>query len=172
MKFLLLFVFLSTLLFSTIILPPSFRANFSQKITNTKQKVLQYSGKVSFSNTSHFKWQYLKPTQKEVCTDGLELLVVDHDLEQVSVYYMGASLDISTILSQAKHHKDNIYVTLYQKKNYTIKLDKKQHLHSIAYFDDLDNHVQILFSQMKYQQKHYPLSSMKCVYPITYDMIK
>ena len=65
-----------------------------------------------------------------------------------------------------------IYVAEYDNKTYTIQVDKKQKLHSIAYFDDLDNKVQILFKQMKYGKGNLPAQSMKCNYPINYDMIQ
>ncbi len=155
-----------------IILPESFQADFTQKITNTKKKTINYSGKVRFSNKTLLKWEYLKPTKKEVCTDGFELLVVDHDLEQVSSYLINKGFDLAKILKQAKVHSENIYVTKYENINYTIQVDAKQRLHSIAYFDDLDNKVQIVFKKMKYGKGNLSSKSMKCNYPQNYDMIR
>ncbi len=155
-----------------IILPESFQADFTQKITNTKKKTINYSGKVRFSNKTLLKWEYLKPTKKEVCTDGYELLVVDHDLEQVSNYIINKGFDLAKILKQAKVHSKNIYVTKYENINYTIQVDAKQRLHSIAYFDDLDNKVQIVFKKMKYGKGNLSSKSMKCNYPQNYDMIR
>jgi len=155
-----------------IILPENFQADFTQKITNTKKKTINYSGKVRFSNKTLLKWEYLKPTQKEVCTNGFELLVVDHDLEQVSNYFINKGFDLAKILEKAKEYSRNIYVAKYENKDYTIQVDAKQHLHSIAYFDDLDNKVQIVFIKMKYGKGNLPPQSMKCNYPKNYDMIR
>ncbi len=155
-----------------IILPENFQAYFTQKITNAKKKTINYSGKVRFSNKTLLKWEYLKPTKKEVCTDGRDLLVVDHDLEQVSSYRINKGFDLAKILKKAKVHSKNIYVTKYENINYTIQVDAKRQLHSIAYFDDLDNKVQILFKKMKYGKGNLSPKSMKCHYPRNYDMIR
>ncbi len=172
MRLLSLLLLASSLLLASIELPENFQADFIQTITNTKNKVITYSGKVRFSNETLFKWSYKEPTQKEVCTDGLELLVVDHDLEQVSAYRISNGINIAKIVKEAKLHSKNIYVAEYENKTYTIQVDAQQKLHSIAYFDDLDNKVQILFKQMKYGKGSLPEKSMKCNYPIDYDMIQ
>ena len=172
MKQLSLFIVLITIASSEIHLPKSFSADFTQIITNAKKKVIHYSGKVLFSDVKHFKWSYLEPTKKEVCTDGDELLVVDHDLEQVSAYYIDNGLDIAKVLMNAKPHSKNIYLAVYQDKKYTIQLDDKQKLHSIAYYDDLDNKVQILFTKMKYRNDTISKTQMQCNYPMEYDVIR
>ena len=172
MKLLSLLLLAISTLSANIELPENFQADFTQKITNTKEKVITYSGKVRFSNETLFKWSYKEPTQKEVCTNGLELLVVDHDLEQVSAYRISNGIDIAKILKQAKLHSKNVYVAAYENKQYTIQVDTKQKLHSIAYFDDLDNKVQIVFKHMKYGKGNLPSQSMKCNYPKNYDMIQ
>jgi len=172
MKLLSLLLLAISTLSANIELPENFQADFTQKITNTKEKVIRYSGKVRFSNETLFKWSYKEPTKKEVCTNGLELLVVDHDLEQVSAYRITQGIDIAKILKKAKPHSENIYVAEYQNKQYTIQVDNKQKLHSIAYFDDLDNKVQIVFKHMKYGKGNLPTEGMKCNYPKNYDMIQ
>lgn len=163
---------LSTLVFADIKLPDNFQANFKQMITNTKQKVIHYAGKVAFSDEKRFKWSYLEPTQKEVCTDGVELLVVDHDLEQVSAYYIGKSIDIAKVLKKATLHSKNIYVAESNGKKYTIQLDDAQKLQSIAYYDELENKVQIVFTNMKYGKGKLRDEKMQCNYPVDYDVIR
>lgn len=171
MRLLSLLLLLSSMAYSAIELPKNFQADFIQKITNTKAKIIEYRGKVSFSNKSQFKWSYTEPTQKEVCTSSKELLVVDHDLEQVSHYLIAKGIDIAKILDNAKLHSDNIYVAQYENKKYTIQLHK-QMLHSIAYFDDLENKVQIVFKHIKYGEGDLSDKKMKCNYPKDYDMIR
>lgn len=172
MRLLTLQLLLSSMLFSGIELPVNFQADFEQKITNTKKKVITYEGKVLFSDKKLFKWLYVSPTQKEVCTDGVELLVVDHDLEQVSAYVIARGLDISKVLEKAKLHSENIYIATYEGKNYTIQLDQNKRLQSIAYYDELDNKVQIRFINMKYANGKLDTKKMKCHYPTDYDMIR
>ena len=153
-------------------LPEHFKANFIQKITNPKKKVITYKGKVYFSHKSMFKWDYTVPTKKQVCTDGYELTVVDHDLEQVSVYAIDKGFNFSKVLKKAKLHKKNIYVAKYENKSYTIQTDTKGRLHSIAYFDDLDNKVQIVFKKVKYGKGNLSKKIMTCKIPKAYDMIR
>ena len=172
MRLLPLLLLLSSMLFASIELPENFQADFEQKITNNKKRVIKYEGKVLFSDKKLFKWSYVSPTKKEVCTDGKELLVVDHDLEQVSAYYIAKGLDISKVLKKAKLHSNNIYVAAYEGKNYTIQLDNIEKLHSIAYYDELDNKVQIRFINMKYGKGKLSGEKMKCNYPNFYDMIR
>ena len=172
MRLLSLLLLAFSALSANVELPENFQADFIQKITNTKEKVITYRGKVRFSNETLFKWNYKEPTQKEVCTNGLELLVVDHDLEQVSAYRISNGIDIAKILKKAKSYSKNIYVAEYENKKYTIQVDTKQKLHSIAYFDDLDNKVQLLFKHMKYGKGNLPTQNMKCNYPKNYDMIQ
>jgi outer membrane lipoprotein carrier protein len=155
-----------------IVLPASFKADFVQTVTNTQKKVIRYEGKVYFSDQKHLKWAYVKPTKKEVCTDGREVLVVDHDLEQVSAYRIDKGLDLSGIIADAKPYRKDVYVTEYNGKQYTIQLDSRGHLQSVAFYDDLDNKVQILFQQMQYRRLPYPAGQMKCNYPADYDVIR
>jgi len=155
-----------------IILPDNFKADFMQKITNPKKKSINYSGKVRFSTPSLMKWEYTKPTQKEVCTDGKELRVVDHDLEQVSTYFISKGFNLNEIVKKAKEHSPKIYVARYEGKSYTIQVDGKKRLQSIAYYDDLDNKVQIIFKNIKYGKGALGLKSMTCTAPKAYDRIR
>ncbi len=173
MRILLLILTLGLYMYaSPIVLPENFTANFTQKITNTKKKTINYNGKVRFSNKRLLKWSYLKPTKKEVCTNGRELTVVDHDLEQVSSYIIDKGFNFAKIVKKAKPHSKNIYVAKHENKSYTIQVDAKQRLHSIAYFDDLDNKVQIVFQKVKYGKGSLSKKSMVCGIPRDYDRIR
>ncbi len=167
----LLILFLSGLS-ATIVLHGHFEADFVQTITNPKGKVLRYQGKVRYSHPNRLKWIYREPTAKEVCTDGKELIVVDHDLEQVSYYFIAQGLDLTAVLSHAKVHTKDIYLATYQDRRYTIKVDRKGHIESIAYFDDLDNKVQILFLHIRYGKGAIAPAKMRCKAPKGYDVIR
>jgi len=156
----------------SITLPEHFSATFAQTITSPAKKVIAYEGKVYFSHKEWLKWEYLTPTKKEVCSHAQTLTIVDHDLEQVSKYYIDKGIDLQAILSTAKPHHDNVYVAQYKEKQYTLALDKKGALQSIAYFDDLENKVQILFKKMVYGKGNLPSSVMQCHYPKYYDKIE
>jgi len=172
MRFIILLLTLSSLAFSNLALPDNFKADFEQRITNTKKRVIQYEGSVLFSDHTFFKWTYVSPTKKEVCTDGSELLVVDHDLEQVSFYYITKGLDIAKIVEESREHSKNIYVAVYEGKTYTLKVDSAKRLHSMAYYDALDNKVQIIFKNIKYGKGKLASEKMQCNYPDDYDRIR
>jgi outer membrane lipoprotein carrier protein len=157
---------------SGIVLPAHFKASFQQTVTNPNKHAIHYAGEVLFSQKNHLKWSYTEPTKKEVCTDGKEVLVVDHDLEQVSAYRIGKGFDMATILRSAKEYRPQIFLAKYQGRTYTVKLDREGRLESIAYYDDLDNKVQILFSQMHYSDRKVAPESMQCDYPGSYDVIR
>ncbi len=171
MRTLLVLLSLTVLASANIELPDNFQADFIQKITNTKAKVIQYQGSILFTSEKLFKWSYTHPTKKEVCTDGNELLVVDHDLEQVSAYHIAKGMDIAKILEKAKLYSNNIYVAEYEDKKYTIQLHQEK-LQSIAYYDELDNKVQIVFTHMKYGKGDLSKKVVRCDYPKDYDMIR
>ncbi len=153
-------------------LPVSFAGAFKQTVTNEKKKQITYAGTIKFSNPASFKWVYTYPTKKDVCTDGEEILVVDHDLEQISAYVIDKGLDLTAVLKKAKPHRKGVYVAKFQDKYYTIQVNTKGELARVAYKDDLDNTVLIIFSDLIYSDKAIPASKLKCNYPATYDEIR
>lgn len=155
-----------------IILPDSFKADFINTITNTKKKKIIYRGTIKFTHKTYMKWTYTKPTKKDVCTDGKELVVVDHDLEQASHYVISKGFNFIKILKNAKLHSKNIYTSMYDGKIVTIKVDDKKKLHSVAYFDNLDNKVQIKFNNVHYLKSKIDTKSMICNVPKGYDLIR
>ncbi|MDQ1325361.1 MAG: outer rane lipoprotein carrier protein [Campylobacterota bacterium] len=174
MKLLLLICMTGSMLFAQIQVPENFQADFVQTITNPKKKVITYSGKVYFSNKNRLKWEYVSPAKKEVCSDGVEVLVVDHDLEQVSNYLINKGFDLAEILKKATPYKDkkSVFIAKYEGKEYTIQIDAKGQLSRVAYYDDLDNTVLIVFKRMKYGKGDLPLENIRCDYPRDYDLIR
>ncbi|WP_292655724.1 LolA-like outer membrane lipoprotein chaperone [Nitratifractor sp.] len=154
-----------------ITLSPGMEAQFVQKITNPKKKVIRYEGRVLMDNGSRFKWSYVKPTEKEVCSDGKRVVVVDHDLEQVSYYRMDRGFDLGAVLKKAKHYKDNLYTARYRGRTYTIAVDAKGRVEQIAYRDDMDNVVNIHLYKLKTFSRPPAASAFRCPYPKSYDII-
>ena len=187
MKLLISFLTLTALLSADITLPQSFKTGFHQTITNEKGKVIKYDGTVLFKNFQHsftndlgnenyytrslFKWSYTSPTQKEVCTDGTQLMVVDHDLEQVSSYMIDDGINLEEILKIAKKITEKDYQATYKEVEYLISLDKKAQLEQIVYVDNLDNAVKIIFKNMNYNL-NINEDALECNAPQDYDVIK
>ena len=153
-------------------LPEGFEARFVQYVTNPDNKRLVYEGSVAFAAPSSIKWRYEKPTRKEVCSDGKMLQIVDYDLEQVSLYRMKKRLEFAEIVRSAVAKEKNIYVTRYEGKTYTLRVDEEGRLESLAYYDDLDNKVQISFKNMRYLRSPLPAASLECRHPKAFDVIR
>jgi len=172
---------------ANIILPENFTTDFQQTITNDKGKVIKYGGQVLFKNLhqisidvegkesefsrSLFKWSYTSPTQKEVCTDGIQLIVVDHDLEQVSNYLIDDGINLEKILKIANQISTTTYQATYKEVEYLITMDKEQQLKQIVYVDNLDNKVKIIFNNMNYNTG-VEERKLECNAPQEYDIIK
>lgn len=158
---------------SSITLPERFEADFTQKITTPDKKVAEYSGTVRFSDKKMLKWVYDKPSKKEVCTNGDNLTVVDHDLEQVS-YYMTEGFNLSSIIGSAKPYKETktVFIATFGGKHVTLQIDGNNRLSRVAYLDDLDNEVLIVFENMRYEAGNFEPESMLCRAPDTYDVIE
>ena len=157
---------------TSMILPENFTAVFTQIITNPKQKVIHYDGEIYFSDTSKLKWSYKHPTQKEVCVSGHALSIVDYDLEQVSYMTIDTEFDFISILKKATLHHKNVYVSKYEDTSYTIQVDSKEQIQSVAFYDNLDNKVQIVFKQVKYGKGSLPAEDMVCNVPQDFDVIR
>ncbi len=187
MKYFLSFLALSLALNADIVLPDTFTTNFEQTIINEKGKVIKYEGKVLFKNIkeilstpeggdetytrSLFKWSYTAPTQKEVCTNGVELTVIDHDLEQVSHYLIDEGVDLEQVLKLAQPLTKTDYKATYKDIEYLITMDKNQHLKKIVYVDALDNKVKIIFNNMIYNSL-VKEQELECQTPSGYDVIE
>ncbi|NOZ89974.1 MAG: hypothetical protein GXO60_01670 [Epsilonproteobacteria bacterium] len=188
MKKLLLILVCTIGIGANISLPDNFITDFNQTITNDKDKEIKYYGSVVFKQEKEilvsengtqqevvsklFKWNYKKPTDKEVCSDGIQLIVIDHDLEQVSRYLIDDGLDLQKVLEVAQQISNRDYKAVYKDVEYLITLDNNGKLKKIFYTDSLDNRVKIVFSNMQYNSKNFDDKSLECAVPDDYDTIE
>ncbi len=64
----------------------AFEANFTQQVVDVNGEMLQdSSGEVWLSKPGRFRWDYRKPYQQLIVSDGKQLWNYDADLEQASV---------------------------------------------------------------------------------------
>jgi outer membrane lipoprotein carrier protein len=171
-----LFLTLSVLVIAlqaNITLPQNFESNFKQTITNENGKVIEYNGSVLFQNQhrSLFKWSYTYPTKKEVCTDGIQLIVVDHDLEQVSNYMVDEGINLEAVLNVAEKITSTDYKATYKEVEYLISVDTENQLNKIVYVDNLDNGVKIMFNNIQYNT-NIDINLLECQAPQEYDIIE
>jgi len=188
MRLLLTISLVSIFLRAGISLPNNFKSDFTQTIRNSQGKVIKYAGEVNFKqerqifinefnqteeiSSELFKWSYNTPTKKEVCSDGVQLLVIDHDLEQVSKYLIDDGLDLEEILKVAQKLTLTDYKALYRDVEYIITVDNQNRLKKIFYVDSLDNQVKITFINMQYDSKSFTSKSLECPIESNYDIIE
>lgn len=172
MRYFLISIFTTIFVYSSLSMPTNFKTNFVQTITNGDGKVLTYEGNITFRSSKLFKWNYTQPTRKDVCTDGWELMIVDHDLEQVSLYFMNRGLNLAKVVSNATKNGRNSFIATYNEVEYNLATDSQNQLKKVVYKDDLDNLVNIEFNNMKYNLDSVEDEYMRCQYPYEYDVLK
>ena len=161
----------ATMLKAQIVLPERFMATFHQTVKEAKSgEKLHYVGDVSYEK-GRIKWRYSKPTEKEICMNGSRVVVVEHDLEQATFYERNGELDLKRIIKSAKRLKPHIYQAAVEDRLYTLRTNKEGIVDSIAFIDELDNVVQILFTDIK-QPKQPLRKALECSIPKEYDKIK
>ncbi len=165
-------IFTIAIMEAKIVIPPSFYATFVQKVTSPHKKQVKYTGEAYINRSREFRWIYKTPTKREICGDGSKVRVVDHDLEQVSIYQVGSLLDLMQLLKRAKPYRDDIYLTKYHGVRYTLKINKRGQIEQIAYKDKMDNVINIHFYKIKYNKTPFAVSKLRCLVPKSYDVIK
>ncbi len=156
---------------NSIKVPTSFTASFLQIVKNSKGKTIKYRGTVRFNAPSETKWTYRSPTRKEVCSSGNQLVVVDHDLEQVSYFSIARGLDLARVLRSARLHHGRTYTTSFKGKLYTVVLRANGKLEQVAYRDNLDNQVNIIFTSIQYRNSLQSGRYFVCPKPRGYDSV-
>jgi len=152
MKLLLLYFTFVSLLFASFENINSFEADFIQTITDDKNKILNYEGKVIASKPYNAVWNYSKPITKNVYINSNSITIVEPEIEQVIIKDITSSFDFFHMLQNAKKITDNSYVTEFNGKKFSLIVRDKL-LYSISYIDEFENLVKIIFSNQKYNQK-------------------
>ncbi len=157
---------------SSLQLPTAFTSLFSQTITTPSKKTIQYNGVVNYNSPSLLKWSYISPTKKEVCTDSKIVLVVDHHLEQVSMFKITKGFNLPAVIKSAKSVGKNEFIASHDNQKFHIRTVNNRQLSQISYIDELDNKVEVNFNNTKYLQSPISNTKLKCNYPSTYDIIE
>lgn len=162
----LIIILFPAILFSSSLNIKDFKSSFTQTITSPKNKITKYSGNIKFHNDS-MKWEYIKPTKKEICSKNNKMLIVNHDLEQVTLINSPKKINILKVLNEAKLHHKNIYTVKMFDLLYTISVNNNT-LEYITFYDEVDNKILIQFKKIK----HKSIKNILCNYPSYYDFIK
>ncbi len=170
MKFLLLLVVFYTLSFSSIIKISSFEADFSQSITDDKNKKLTYSGHVIASKPQNALWNYTKPVQKDIYISEFSVTIVEPEIEQVIIRKISSNFDIFKMIKNAKKIEKNRYLATYKDVDFNIIMENNL-IKSISYIDKFDNNVEIIFENQK-QNREIDKKIFYPNIPVEYDIVR
>lgn len=126
----------------------SFQANFTQTITNSSKSNIEYKGEVFIKNSGMVLWKYKEPIIKNVYINNTFAIVDEPELEQAIFTSLENEINIIKLLQGAKKVSENIYKTSLYNVNYQIVIKDKK-VSSISYIDELENSIEITFSNIK-----------------------
>lgn len=170
LKYLLITILLVSQAFASLEQIELFEADFSQSITDDKDKVLIYNGHVIASKPQNAKWSYKKPVTKDVYINKFEVIIVEPDIEQVIIRKVESKFDFFKMISNAKEIKKDMYVANYKDSKFTI-VQSDNLIESISYIDEFENRVKIVFKNQKQNHSINP-KRFTPSYPLHYDIIR
>ncbi len=166
-----LLIFLSSIyLFASLDDITSFDADFVQKITDDKKKVLVYKGHIVASKPQNAFWKYTDPIEKNVYITKFQITIVEPEIEQVIIRKVSSDFDFFKMMKNAKKIKENLYKAHYRDTVFTIST-KNSAINSISYLDQFENRVKIIFSHQK-QNTHINKEIYRAKIPLDYDIIR
>lgn len=72
------------------------RAKFVQKVTDNQGAIVQeVEGTMQLQRPNKFRWDYNKPYEQQIISDGKEVFLYDTDLEQVTIRSLSQTLGTS-----------------------------------------------------------------------------
>ena len=148
----------------------SFDADFIQKITDDKNKILTYKGHIIASKPQNALWNYTSPIEKSVYITRFEVTIVEPEIEQVIIRKVSSDFDFFKMIKNANKVKKDIYIANYKDTIFTIST-KGDLIISISYLDNFENIVKITFSN---QQQNIKIDREKyrAKFPLDYDIIR
>ena len=148
MKYILVLFLLITNCFAFFEDINSFKADFTQTVTDEKNKVLTYKGNLVASKPQNAMWDYKTPITKTVYINNNSVTIVEPEIEQVIIRKIESNFDFFKMLKNAKMLKKNIYLAEFEKTSFII-VTKKDKIKSISYIDEFENTVKVSFTNQQ-----------------------
>lgn len=148
----------------------SFKADFTQIVTNESNKTIEYKGEVFIKNSGKVLWQYKTPIIKNVYLVDDMAIVDEPELEQAIYTKLEQAINIIKLLKEAKKIDTNLYQSRLYEVDYFITL-KDEKISSLAYKDQLANRILINFSNIE-QNGEISDELFKFLPPKHYDIIE
>ena len=102
MKYIFTLLLSFTLCFASFDTISSFEADFTQSVTDDKDKALVYQGHIVASKPQNAVWNYNKPIKKDVYINSFNVTVVEPEIEQVIIRQIESNFDFFTMIENAK----------------------------------------------------------------------
>ncbi len=170
MKKTLLLLLSSIHLFASLNDVTSFDADFIQKITDDKNKVLVYKGHIVASKPQNAFWKYITPIEKNVYITKFQITIVEPEIEQVIIRKVSSDFDFFKMMKNAKKIKENLYNAHYKDTIFTISTQNSI-ITSISYLDEFENRVKITFSNQK-QNLDIDKKVYRAKFPLDFDIVR
>ncbi|EDZ62715.1 outer membrane lipoprotein carrier protein LolA [Sulfurimonas gotlandica GD1] len=148
----------------------SFEADFTQSVTDDKNKSLVYKGHIIASKPQNAVWNYIQPIKKDVYINRFNVTVIEPEIEQVIIRKIDASLDFFNMIQNAKEIEKDKYEANYKESKFTITTNNKI-IKSISYIDEFENKVKIVFNNQK-QNEEINKEIFVPKYPLEFDIIR
>ena len=126
----------------------TFDASFTQTIVNGVNNKIVYTGKVYIKEPSKILWRYQTPIIKNVYILDTFAIVDEPELEQALYTTLDKEINLLKMVQEATKIDEQHYQTKLYDINYTINIQNNQ-IKSISYKDELENQVNITFTQIK-----------------------
>lgn len=170
MKYALALLLSYTLSFASFDAINTFQADFTQSVTDDKDKSLVYKGHVVASKPQNAVWNYTKPIKKDVYINRYNVTVVEPEIEQVIVRRIESNFDFFNMIQNAKKIEKDVYEAHYKESKFTITT-KNRLIESISYIDEFENKVKILFENQK-QNEDVNVELFIPKYPLEFDIVR
>ena len=130
----------------------SFKADFTQTVTDEKNKVLTYNGNLIASKPQNAIWRYTTPINKDVYINKHSVIIIEPEIEQAIIRKIESNFNFFKMIQNAKKTQHNTYITKFKNTDFTI-VTKNKLIESISYIDEFENNVKILFKNQKQNEK-------------------
>jgi outer membrane lipoprotein carrier protein len=130
----------------------TFKSDFTQNITNPSGKTITYSGDIVANDNNMYIWTYNEPIVKQVYIIQNDVIINEPELEQTIYTTLNTQINLFQLIKEAKQISQHEYISIFNEIEYTLYL-KDDLLQSIAYKDEIDNKVSIIFKNQQINQK-------------------
>ncbi|EAL3922201.1 LolA-like outer membrane lipoprotein chaperone [Campylobacter upsaliensis] len=168
MKFFILLSLIYGFVFAYDLNYENYTSKFTQSVSS-KNSQFDYKGHFVLEKDRAF-WSYESPSKKEIYINKNEIVIVEHDLEQVSFARLEKIPNLNAIFKQAKEITPNKLKANYENVDYFITLFNDE-VKSIQYTDEFENKVLITLHK---PQKNTKINSQifKPKFPQNYDILR